>query len=145
MKKKLALALVISLVMLVTVATPVLAGNAAKGDLVINTSNESASKATYTLQVTKNNDLKITLVIRGATANKTYEMTVWYRNSPTNDYVVYSQTDVTTDKRGNLRYSGIVEGPFVGYCRFKLELVENAQVGVLDCFESNEIKIRFKQ
>jgi len=112
MKSKLLISLLLAVVMLVTLATPALAAKPEKGHLM-RQSGEPSGYGKYSFQATHNNDLKFTVVIRDATPNKDYRLYVWHSSTP-NPYPdgdAYSVANVTTDDRGNLRYTGILPDP----------------------------------
>lgn len=109
MKSKILVSLLLALAMLFSIAAPALAGGPSKGGMARYSDNEPSGWGKYALQATRDNDLKITVVIRGATPDKTYQMVLWHTDNPSEppypDGGSYVLGIVTTDGRGNLRYS----------------------------------------
>ena len=102
---RVALALVLALVMLVTLATPALA-RPLRGDLV--PLNEPIGTGKYVLQVTHDNHLKVTVTLSGAETNDEYFVYLYSQTNP--DYPpVYSGFlgVLETNGRGNGRLSWV--------------------------------------
>lgn len=150
MKSKILVALLLALVMLFSIAVPALAGAPSKGGMARYGDNEPSGWGKYALQATHDNDLKITVVIRGATANKTYEMLLWQTSSPSEtpypDGGSYVVATVTTDGRGNLRYSEKFGDTFgAGTEYFQIQLLQSPYDADDDiCFLGTKATVAFK-
>jgi hypothetical protein len=111
MKKRLAIAVILALVMLVTLATPALAGKPAKS--IMRDSDTHLVAGTCSLQVTSNNELKVTISLRGADSGDydAYWLSANYNNPDgisTNGYLGV----LTVNSRGSGRLSVIADDSF---------------------------------
>jgi hypothetical protein len=121
MRFKVVVALSLALVMLVTLATPALAAAPQKGGFAIYPP-ETADRAIYSLQATHDNDLKVTVVLRGASPSTQYRVILmWGTGGVPGNGVALDY--VTTNERGNLRYT-IKQGPWGGVRNFQLKLLK---------------------
>ncbi len=125
MRLKGLIALSLALVMLVTLATPALAGRPAKGVLTIYPP-ETADTNNYSLQATHDNDIKVKVVLRGASPSTQYQVLLFWgmgTGDPGNSVVL---DNATTDERGNLRYVTKYAGWSPGTTRnFQLKLLRS--------------------
>ena len=103
MKSKILISLLIASVMLVTLATPALAGKPQKCDILEwSASNYIAGTETgfAKYQVTHDNQLKITIVVEGLTPGETYQV----YDSP--DAFIWGTDFITVNDRGILKFRG---------------------------------------
>ena len=101
MKSKVLISLLVALVMLFTLAAPALAGKPIKGDF--NRLAGTSGHGSYSFQVTHNNDLKITCVIRNYEPNTDLQASIGLGEE---EVTLWLPLDyVSTDARGNLRYT----------------------------------------
>jgi hypothetical protein len=107
MKSKLFISLLLSLVMLFALAAPALAGKPSRGDLMRSLNQEGpwepGMKYQYAVQVTHNNYVKVTIVLKGQTENNDY--CVWVYDDYDQEY--YYIGTFQTDSDGNARYRGV--------------------------------------
>jgi len=103
MKSKILISLLIASVMLVTLATPALAGKPQKCN-ILEWSGSGYIAGTETgfakYQVTHDNQLKITIVVEGLTPGDTYQV----YDSP--DGFIWGTDFITVNKRGILKFRG---------------------------------------
>jgi hypothetical protein len=98
MKFKVIVSLLLAVLMIGAVVTPVLADRAA-GDLEALASEPGTGK--YSIRTTNGNHLKVTVSLKGATADSTYVVKVW-----SSDLAYYAQAGTfMTDSKGNGRFS----------------------------------------
>jgi len=121
MRFKVGMALALALVLLFTVATPALAGAPGKGHF---TSYAPADVAKYSLQATHDYDIKVTVVLRGATPNTKYEVSLDYGSDTPTDGNAFIG-DFTTDGKGNIRYVVKDTGWSPGTLNYQLKLLED--------------------
>jgi len=109
--------------MLVTLATPALAGAPARSSLTPFTPETGQGK--FTAQQTHNDELKVTIVLKGALPNTVYSALVWYNtvpNPPSEGGSSYIG-DIQTDDNGNCRVRILDpgwEGPATLYVQLEL-------------------------
>jgi len=114
MKSKVIISLLLALVMLFALATPALAGKPVGDTLVPNTGLGGAEGAEVNnyecsakIQVTHTNELKVTVVIKGAIASAEYRIEVHDQSKGW----CTPHWHLTTDSRGNARGSYIMQTP----------------------------------
>jgi hypothetical protein len=112
MKSKILISLLIASVMLVTLATPALAGKPQKCD-ILEWSGSNYIAGTETgfakYQVTHDNQLKITIVVEGLTPGETYQV----YDSP--DGFIWGTDFITVNDRGILKFRGTSTAGFTAY------------------------------
>ena len=112
MKSKLLISLSLALVMLVTLATPALAGKPQQCD-ILEWSGSNYVTGTETgfakYQVTHDNQLKITIVVEGLTPGDTYQV----YDSP--DGFIWGTDFITVNKRGILKFRSTSTAGFTAY------------------------------
>jgi len=101
MKKSLVIAVVLSLVMLVTLATPALAAKPIKGALEVGIGQPDGASGSYSLQVNRDGSIKVTVVLQDAWPNQEY-LPVLLIMDP---YTIEPGSWTTTSSRGSLRVS----------------------------------------
>jgi hypothetical protein len=111
MKSKLFISLLIAVVMLVTLAVPVLAGKPYKEALdAHNPEPEETVIANCALQVTHNNDVKVTISLRGATPDYEYFVKlIDHTGIGSQEYLVGR---FETNTRGDGRFRGEIRQTF---------------------------------
>jgi len=103
MKSRMLVSLLLALVMLAALATPALAGKPEKG-FFHREIGEPSGWGKYSLQVTRLNQIKVTVVLKDATPLKQYRLILNYGVTPSLgngkalDYI-------TADDNGNIRYT----------------------------------------
>ncbi len=125
MKFKIIISLILAVVMLVTLATPALAGRPAKGYLTPYADEvPPGAFGKYAFQATHDNYLKVTVVLRGAQPNTIYWLQLWYGNeTPYSDGNSWAYQAVMTNERGSLRYSQILDEVWGGTQYFQLQVM----------------------
>lgn len=109
MKCKIFISLLLALVMLVTLATPALAGKPHKVNILewsASTTVPGTETGIAKYQVTHDNQLKITIIVEGLTPGDTYQV----YDSP--DAFIWGLDLITVNRRGILKFRGISTGGF---------------------------------
>jgi len=106
MKHKMLISILLALVMLVTLATPALAGKPFKAYMFKGT--ETQGTVQCGLQTTHDNYIKLTFVAKGVTGNRTYHVWVYDNTNPYYDwhYAGYFQADENGKARARVKTSG---------------------------------------
>lgn len=113
MKSKTLIALLLALLMLGTMAIPVLAVGKQAGQAIFPQGEESGHGA-YILRVSPDNDLTITIYLIRAKPNQTYYGNLWWNcteGSPPGDSWGFTVVEpFVTDEKGNCFYTATTDG-----------------------------------
>jgi hypothetical protein len=104
MKSKIFVSLLLAVLLLGILASPALASRPLKGDLAPVDGESLDAAGTFSIQYTHDGEIKLTVAIRGAEANATYDVIIWWIGGGSGSA---APGVVETSPNGRGRFSGI--------------------------------------